>query len=184
MTFNEDFDDGFVQIETDQTLYCSRWDMELIFSELGVESRFDDSDDDVTPSTTSDEQLDFVIAEATDEMNFHLQHRYTELELSTSRWVRRKTAMIACHLASRRRGNPGQFVEEVDKIMEQLKNIRAGKDFIPRIAPRFDARPTSANLVIDRRYRNSSIRVDTESSSPNVINENPDVHGYGRYYNW
>jgi len=184
MSFNDDFDQGFDQIEDEPPLYCTRFDMEVVFSELGIDARFDDSDDDVTPQSDVEERICAVIQDATDEMNIHLLHRYEDTVLATSRWVRRKAAIIACYFASRRRGNPGQFADEYDRIMAQLDRIRKGRDFIPRLPTRFDPRPTVANMVVDRRYRNTSIRVDQESSSPNVIGENPDIHYLGRYYHW
>lgn len=161
-------------------LYCSRVDLEEIFSDLAIDVRIDDSADDTAPATSANGNEEAAIREATDEVNFYLQHRYLVADLSESLIVKRWTAWIACHLLSRRRGNPGQFEDEYNRIMIRLDQIRQGKEFIPRVKPRADFRPMVANMVIDRRFLNSKIRVDTESSSANAPDELSDYLNHYR----
>ena len=115
-------------VEALPLLYSSQKEMELIYSELGVTLRLDDVDDDVAPQTTIAERLEAVIQDATDECNEYLLHIYDAVDLNESRVVRRWCSLIACHILSRRRGNPGQFNDEYDRIILKMIAVREQRD--------------------------------------------------------
>lgn len=126
------------------TLYATRADVESIFSTAGVLWRLDD-DESLANEADEDTLLEDILREATDIVNQYAMNYYQVAELAESRVVTRWTAYIAAHLLSRRRGNPAQFNDEYDMIIEQLGMVASGQRFIPRLKPAADFLPEVDN---------------------------------------
>lgn len=155
--------------ETQPTLYSTRDEVVSIFSEIAIDTRIDDNHDE-TISATEETYLTDLIEESTDIINSYLLPFYTPENLANSRWIRRRCSYMVCHLISSRRGNPAQFQERYDSILEELVRIAKGPGIngnphVPRIPVRQDNRPSVSNIRIDDRYRRSKIRVDTITST-------------------
>jgi hypothetical protein len=148
--------------------YTSIAEMESLLSFLGVQLRLDDNDDDliISPETV---YLSDAMAEATDVVNQYIGLIYDEEELAYSRWVRRRASWIACHILSRRRGNPKQFADEYMRCIADFELVRRREIWVPRRKPKHDFAPAMSNLRVDYRRRNyyqgSPIRVDPISST-------------------
>jgi hypothetical protein len=168
-------------IEATPPLYTTRAEMEKIFSNLGINTRLDDdqsktinspydSFDGVTPLVSEELYLDAVIQDATDLFNQYLEVWYRPEDLVNSLWIRRSCTWVACHLLSLRRGNPSQFDNEYQRILEFIQQISKGpgvngNPLVPRTPLRYDLRPSHSNIVVDDHFPQSKIRVQDRSSS-------------------
>jgi len=144
--------------ELSPLLYTSKSEMSSIWGSLGVTLHADDDDDGVNDSN-EEALIDDVVLDATDEANNFLLHHYTDVVLAASKWVRRRTSWIGCHLLSRRRGNGPTFTDEFDRIIDEFTASMEERLWIPRLTPRDDFSPAMSNLDIDYRYRRRKIRV-------------------------
>lgn len=167
--------------ETVQHVYTSLDEMRVVFGQLGIQVRLDD-DDYGELTTEAGTFLHAIIVQATDECNSYLLQHYNPEELVESAWVRMRCTWIACHILSRRRGNASQFQDEYDRFLQDFVKIRSGRDHIPRLKKKHDFSPSLSNLVIDYRYRNSSIRVDQETQVGDSGDQNHDEELYGGRY--
>jgi phage gp36-like protein len=156
--------------------FTSLAEMESIWSTLGITLRLDDDDDGANDAAET-ALLDEVIADASDVCREYLQEIYEEDELSANRWVKRHCSWIACHLLSRRRGNPGQFTEEYDRAIEKFNLVRRGRLFVPGAAPRGNLGPRMANQIVDLRYFRKKLRTQTQTSvSPHYNDQDEDAY--------
>ena len=153
--------------ELSPLLYTSKNEMSSIFGSLGVTLHADDDDDGVN-NANEDELIDDVVLDATDEANNFLLHHYTDVVLSASKWVRRRTSWIGCHLLSRRRGNGPMFTDEYDRTIDEFTMSMNEHLWIPRATPRDDFAPAMSNITIDHRFRRRKIRVDRFTSTGGV----------------
>lgn len=128
--------------------YTSRDEMDSVFSEIGIQLRVDDLFSTKGPT----DYLVDLIDEATDEVNMSLEWKYLPEDLVTHRLVRRWASIIACHNASRRRGNPKQLTTWYNEVKEKLQDIFDGRKLLPRVPLRVDFLPTYSNLVVDNRF--------------------------------
>ncbi len=161
-------------LESQPLLFTTQDELESIAAEAGVSLKVDDDDD----GTLSAAELEFInecIWEATDEVAMELLHVYTHEVLETSQWVRRQTSYLALNKLGRRRGNPGVYCEEVEKLEKRMKRIREGQDYIPRIAPKDDYGPKMSNLRIDHNYGKSKIREDARTSVDSASDTDQDL---------
>jgi len=141
------------------TYYTTQREMEDVFGEDGFNNRMDDVDPQDFTTT-----LDHIREDATDLINSYIQSRYDATELTTSRWIRRRTTFIACYLLSRRRGNSPQFMQEYEEARGDLEEVRDGQLIVPGIATRSDLTPVMSNLVMDSRTAGSQMRVQANLS--------------------
>jgi phage gp36-like protein len=109
--------------------------------------------------------VDEIIAEVDGTINMYAGNVYAAADLLTSPWVQRKATWMACHLLSRSKGNPGNFLDEYDEAMEQLERILAGNLQIPGIARLEGAPATMQTPMVDNRFRGYRDRIDTEHST-------------------
>ena len=149
--------------ESQPLLYTTRAEIESILSGLGVDLMVDD-DESGDIDASEEEDVTEAIWEATDIINERASHFYDAEALETSSWVRRRASYLAAHILGRRRGNPSVYCEEVEEIRAELKRLGRGDLWIPRIQTRHEHRPTMSNLVVDRNYTKSKIRVDKQTS--------------------
>lgn len=163
-------------LEAVPTLYTSQAEMESLFGFLGVQLRLDDDDDEIV-ATPETEYLTDVMVEATDIINQHIGWIYDDVELSESRWVRRRASWIACHLISKRRGNAKQFQEQFDQCMEDFREVELHRRWIPRKKPKYDFAPAMSNLRIDYRY--SGYRGYAYGASPQRVDPISSTRGGG-----
>ncbi|MHA1663251.1 MAG: phage protein Gp36 family protein [Candidatus Thorarchaeota archaeon] len=140
------------------TYHVTQDEMEEIYSETGLMLRMDDVDPDDFTIT-----LDNIRLDATETINSYLFNKYDESDLTSSRWVRRRTAFIACYFLSIRRGNPAQFLTQYEDARADLEDVMNGKLFIPGVATNENYAPVMSNFAMIERYR-MPMRVRTELS--------------------
>jgi hypothetical protein len=121
-----------------------------IFSQDAVDLRTDDLTDPIISAAA----MARLIADATNIIYQYTWLIYNVTDLSNSDWVRTRASYIACYLVSMRRGNPGQYIDRYNSILEELKLIMSRDLYIPglnitqRQRQRFQIRfSTTAALV-------------------------------------
>lgn len=120
---------------------------------------------DLYDSGTDDEMVAEMIDEAEAIIDMHLSFTYSELDMRSSTWVQRKATWIAAYLLSRRRGNPGNFLDEYMEALDYLERVKEGEFQIPGI-PRSEGVPVvGQTLIVDNRFRSNKLRVDQSYST-------------------
>lgn len=141
-----------------QTQYTTRADMELLFTRLGVNlrtARYGDSTD----------AIDFFIDDASTTIDQYASQWYYPADLATSRWVKIRATWMACYLLSQVAGNPSLFYTRYDLIMQELDKVQQGLLPIPELNTRADMVPSMGNIEHDPRFREKTLRVETEVST-------------------
>lgn len=143
--------------------HTTQADMTSIFGEDAILNRLDD---DATDAIEGNEStwLSDSIQEASDEIDMRLQRRYDPAVITSSPFIQRCAAYLAVHHLSKRRGNPSQYVEDYERYIALLDDIKAGKYDIPGVDDRYDNRPRMSNLVVDHNFHKAKIRVEQETS--------------------
>lgn len=143
------------------TAYCTEADMQRLFSIAGVTSFADHDQDGVSDTLVVSDCID----QATEEINLYAW-QYSAAGLATSTLVNRWCTVLAVYFLCQRRGNPppDSIAEEFARIMLHLERIRTGDMKIPGVATKGIYSPRFSNLVPDRRFPYSNIRVQRESS--------------------
>lgn len=118
-----------------------------IFSSDGVDLRLDD--------ITNIDDNTLAVEETIDDAT-NLIYQYTWLiydvnDLAGSKWVRRRATYISCYLLSIRRGNPGQYIDRYNSILEELKLIMSRDLYIPGLNINTTPTPTLSNQIVDNR---------------------------------
>lgn len=145
------------------TVYCSIAELQRFLSTNAV-TDFADHDADGTAET---DVVEDSINQATDEIDLYARQQYTPAVLGTSTIITRWCVVIAARFLQERRGNgvSNSIAVQWDRIIENLEKIARNRLQLPGLAKRNDLRPTWSNLMVDRRYRRSTIRVSRTNSS-------------------
>lgn len=141
--------------------YCETQDVIDFIGVDGVEA-FAEHDDRGSEATLVD-----CVEQGTDEINLCVLTRYPVEGVKTHRLLKRWNVVLAAFFLSERRGNPvpSSTAAECERIMARLEDIRVGKlklPLVPHVGPNV---PAVSNLLIDRRYPRSQVRVVTQNSS-------------------
>ena len=118
--------------------YCDLADGQRVLSMAGVNARIDD-DPLCYP---------YLVDEASRDMDFFLWPHYSEAALSSSRWVRFKTAVFLAVLFCERRGNPVPkgLARKYNRTVLQLEMVQANQAQIPGLSRRRTSVPTLSNV--------------------------------------
>ena len=146
--------------------YCTRTDIDAIWSVIGVTMRVDDDESGVAEAN----ELAYVTAaieSAASDMNLLLGKRYVLSDLVGNDWCRFCNAdLAACEIAKRRgNGVPPEFDAKCQKRMEMLESIAAGNLPIPGVVDSLNHSPALTNYQVELWRRDSQIRRDTQTST-------------------
>lgn len=145
------------------TALTSREEIERIFSSIGVDLRVDDA---ATP-TEEDNIMDEIIDWASETIASYTLLHYDTSVLVESAWTRRRATILACYYLSQRRGNPGQFVAEAKRTMDDLQLVADHKIIIPDAIVAAADVPAISSFRVDDRYNVNKQRVvKTQSTKP------------------
>lgn len=162
--------------------YSGNYTDEEALIRLMGEEYFDLVQSDLYDSGQDDEMVVDTIDEAESIIDMHLSFTYAELDLRSSTWVRRKATWIAAYLLSRRRGNPGNFMDGYMDAIDYLERVKEGEFQIPGI-PRSEGVPAvGQTLIVDNRFRSNKLRVD-QSYSTEKTGDNPFYDPF-QLYEW
>jgi len=134
--------------------------------EIGAQAMIDWSDHD-DENEYDEDVVNDAIYEGSEELLFGLNGIYSVTSLLTSELAQKWATQLACCSLCNNRGNemPASLEKKCEQIMENLKKIREGNATIPGIAAQGNAIATATNVVIDRRFRDRTVRVRKRSST-------------------
>ena len=148
------------------TTYCDRSDIDDVLSEHAVDRMIDDDHDGVVEATEL-ARVTTAIEKAAGRINATVQKRYTLSDLSGNDWLKFVNATLAALTLMRRRGNgvPPSLQEEADEYLEDLNDIKAGRQDIPEQNESFDFAPAVSNYRASRADGIAKVRVNTQIST-------------------
>lgn len=147
-------------------IYCSRADIDAIWSSAAV-TRSADDDQDGTLSATELGYIDLAIERAANRMNACLEMRYVLSQLASNTWCRDCNAAISALLLATRRGNPApdHIQEQYESFLSDLAEVRAGRLKVPQALDSEETIPTVTNFDTELRARRSKVRRVDETST-------------------
>ena len=150
------------------TIYCSRSDIESIWSSLAVIRSVDD-DQDGSLSATEEGYIDRAIERAANRMNAFLEMRYRLSDLAANTWCRDANALLAAFLLATRRGNPApdHLLEQYELLLSDLADIRSGHLVVPQAGESVETIPTVTNFAVDPRRAHAKVQRVDETSTGN-----------------
>jgi phage gp36-like protein len=153
--------------------YCVKADVDDIWSEEGIESRFDD-DADASLSEAELARVDRFIKRASIIVGSRLKSRFADLAsfegsnapTNTPESVRYMTAVVAAYLMASRRGLPVQqeVKDQYEEVLQWLTTIQTGGGLPIDLSEDLNRAPFVSNFTIDGSYRTRKVRV-TEANS-------------------
>lgn len=148
------------------TSYCLRADVEAVLSIHGVNRSVDD-DFDGEVEAFEELYVTNSIERAASRINARIQKRYTLSALSSNDWMTFTNATMAAQLLMRRRGNgvPPSIDTEVDELLSDLDEIKAGTLDIPEQRESLEYTPTVSNYTVQRGQVIPAVRVNTRTST-------------------
>lgn len=143
--------------------YTTETRIQRLFSSQGV-TAFADHDQSGTSDTGV---VDDCINRATAEIRARLVRFYEDTDLAGHELINEWATVLATFFLCQRRGNPSPdcFVEDVAYIRGELKELVSLREILSDIPFRGGSPCTVSNLTVDRRYRQSQIRVTEQNSS-------------------
>jgi phage gp36-like protein len=154
--------------------YCTETDLQNRFSPATVIGWADQTETNTEYPNT----IDDAINQARQEIEGLAAQQYSQAGLQSCPLINRWCVTLAAYYASTTRGNPApnSIALEYERIMARLQAIADNEYQLPGIPKRSDSRPTMSNLRVDRRYIQSKVRVQQETStnSPSTLTQNLD----------
>jgi phage gp36-like protein len=133
----------------------------------------------------SDATLQDCVEQGADEINLCVLARYPAAAVKGNRLLKRWNSMLAAFFVCERRGNPvpASIAAECERIMARLEDVRIGKLRIPGVPMIGPNVPALSNLVVDRRYPRTQVRVVLQNSS-NYPTKLPRNSEGAMFYEW
>jgi len=146
--------------------YCTRADIEAIWSAAAV-LRAADDDQDGALSSGEEDVIASVIERAANRMNASLEVRYALIDLAGNGWCRDANAAMAAYLLATRRGNAApEHIQGIhEAYLADLDQIRTGRLKVPEVAESQETIPTVTNFDTDLRAERSKVRRVGETST-------------------
>lgn len=152
---------------------CEKSDVEDIWSEEGVEGRFDDG---MNGALTAPDNLriDRFIERASADVASYLKKRYSQADFAgasapsdTPAQVKYWTAVVAAYYAGTRRGlSVAKTLEDQYQfVMATLQKVIDGDLDLSEVNDSFEHLPTVTNFVVDGRYKNAKVRKTFNTST-------------------
>ena len=77
-----------------------------------------------------------LLEDVTSTIDLYCHDYYESTALVSSNWVRRRATTLAASQLTTRRGNPSYYADQIQLILNQLEEIRAGRLTLPGVAER------------------------------------------------
>lgn len=166
----------FWESDTDNNLFTSIEEIQLLFSSFGEQLHTDDLnplddnfDTNNAAGVTRNAFLAELIQRATSHIMSYLAPRFSAENLKTIPRIREIATYWACYKLSRRRGNQSVYEEEYMEAMEDLEDFRTGRLFLD--APSNGPRAYMQSYVVDNRYYTQPLRVIAHSSTSTIAGQ-------------
>jgi hypothetical protein len=154
--------------------YCEWEQVESLASELGVRNRLDDKNKGfANPQFKAD-----CLEQGSAEIDFAIGLRYPWQELQKEviiKWYAAKLTLAAT-FTRRLLSLPESFANEIARIRASLLEIKSGTQTLPNCAEMMRFTPGVVNFTVDKRYRDTKIRVQPILSSQDIMPQNTNVH--------
>lgn len=154
--------------------YCD-WDqVESIASELGARNRLDDKNKGVANAEFKADCLE----QGSAEIDLAIGLRYPPQELAKEvmiKWYAAKLTLAAV-FTRRLLSLPESFALEVARVRASLLEIKSGTQTLPTAAELMRFTPGVVNFTVDKRYRDTKIRIQPILSSNGIMPANTNVH--------
>jgi len=137
-----------------QYLYTTREEVTRLISSSGVTNWTDDLE-----SGDVDDYFDDIINDATGTINQYLEKLHNPVDMASSPWIRRRATYIASYHLTKRRGDPGLYGDDYDRIIAELADASDGMIQVPGLPFSSGMLAVMQNVLVDQRYIRSRSRV-------------------------
>lgn len=120
--------------------YSSEAEVMRIIGESGLEAMLEDWE-----STDTSPVWKQILSTVDSRIDTYLSQRYERSALLSNAWVRNSATLLACHLMSMRRNNPGAFINEASRIQDELDQMRVGRLHVPGAGTNYSHAPAIRN---------------------------------------
>lgn len=105
-----------------------------------------------------------ILGSVTESMQLYLHQYYSTSNLNSTRWVRRSATILAANQLSNRRGSAPLFTDRVDRIYNELDEMRAGKLTLVGTATIGYQGPMVRNYELETQRRRHPLRIESTLS--------------------
>jgi phage gp36-like protein len=146
--------------------YCDRADLEAVWSAAAIARAVDD-DEDGALSASEEGFIATAIERAANLMNALLAVRYQLADLAGNDWCRDVNAVIAVYCLATRRGNkaPDEIARQYESMMEDLRQIEAGRMRVPQASESLETTPTVSNFDTNLAAPRAKVRRVDQTST-------------------
>jgi phage gp36-like protein len=156
--------------------YTSQDEVDRLISSSGASGWLDDLSN-VDVATYYNE----IVQDATGTVNQYLEKLYNPIDMQNSPWVRRRATYIAAYHLTKRRGDPGLYGEDYDRVLDELQMASEGIIQIPGLAYSSGMLAVMQNVLVDQRFARNKNRVVSEISTDVTGSQNL---SYGMPWVW
>lgn len=164
-------DDRPSSVEAMPPLFTSQREIIEVLGPLAASLLTDDADS----AAVEDNLWDDACLDATDEIQIRCERWYDPAEMAKNRSIRRWASYLGAYFVTRRRGQPGLYEDQYQRIITILDSIAQGphKMQVPRLPTRSDNTPAMSNFRVDDRFGIRKIRVQRTISTggPSVLQD-------------
>lgn len=146
--------------------YTTEVEIRRLISSTGADQWVDDI------PTDYDDYFVEVIEDATSTINQYLEKFYSPADMTNSPWVRRRATYIAAYHLTKRRGDPGLYGDDYQRIIGELQEANEGIIQVPGLAYTAGMLAVMQNVTVDQRFIYAKSRVRQNISTDTGGREN------------
>lgn len=120
--------------------YSSEAEVMRMLGESGIEAMLEDWESSDTSPVWKQ-----ILRTVDSRIDQYAGQRYDRSSIVDNDYIRTNATLLACHLLSMRRGNPGTYINESNRIQDELDQIRVGRLHIPGAGTRANFAPQVRN---------------------------------------
>ena len=146
--------------------YTTEVEIRRLISSTGADQWLDDIPIDYPDYFTE------VIEDATSTINQYLEKFYDPADMRNNPWVRRRATYIAAYHLTKRRGDPGLYGDDYQRIIGELQEANEGIIQVPGLAYTAGMLAVMQNVTVDQRFIYAKSRVRQSISTDTSGREN------------
>jgi len=155
--------------------YTTETEVRRLISSSGADQWLEDLSSDFS------DYIIEVIEDATSTINQYLEKFYDPVDMRNNPWIRRRATYLAAYHLTKRRGDPGLYGDDYQRILAELQEANEGLIQVPGLAFTAGMLAVMQNITVDQRFIYAKSRVRQSISTDTGGRENL---SYSYPYEW